>query len=204
MADEKQATQDKPADQDKPAIQDTGDATGEKGGTTPSPFISFASEAEFQTAIDERLKKRLEREQRKAEELAQKARDEAEAKALADQQEWQKLAEKHGKSAETLKAELDTRLADLEAVNQRIERAEEALAGYLKAEKEGLPESVLELLEKLDPVDQLAYLTKHRDALTSKADGVPPSPKPADLDQAGQQERGQRKQRMAKQVRQWM
>lgn len=187
-----------------PVPAGTGDTPGQKGGEQPAPFVSFSSEADFQAAIDERLKNRLEREKRKAEELAQKARDEAEAKALADQQEWQKLAEKHGKSAETIKAELDTRLSELETVTQRVDRAEQALAGYLTAEKEGLPESVLELLEKLDMVDQLAYLTKHRAALVGKTDGVPPSPKPADLDQTGQQDRGQRKKALANQVRRWM
>jgi hypothetical protein len=177
-------------DQQQDDPEQTGDATGgqkpEGDGQNGGNRTPAADEKSFtQADVDRIVAERLEREKKKAEKAAQTAKEEAEAKALEEQQEFQKLAEKHGKKADKLQGELDESLAKLEEATARVEAVEKALETHLKAQKDGLPESVLELLEKLDTVEQLEYLAKHGESLSAKGGGggVPPSPRPADGDQ---------------------
>ncbi len=66
--------------------------------------------------------------------------------------------------------------AELEKVRPRAEKAEryeEALKGYLDKEREGLPAHITALLDRMDPVDQLAWIGENREAIAEAA--VPPS-----------------------------
>lgn len=66
---------------------------------------------------------------------------------------------------EATQTEADKLKAQLEKVQPRAERAtklEEALTGYLEREREGVPEYVTDLLNKMDVVDQLAWLSQHK------------------------------------------
>ena len=158
-------------EQDPPA---TGDPTGDDNGGS-------GGEAKFsQTDLDRIVAERLERERKKSEAATAKAKAEAEAKALADQQKFEELAEQRGKRV----GELETQVGDLEpkleTAQQQIERLEKALLGQLKAMKSDLPEATLELLKKLDPVEQLEHLAKYGEALRGKpSGGIDPTPRPS-------------------------
>ncbi len=68
-------------------------------------------------------------------------------------------AEKAAKRAEKAEKQLET----LQGYQERAERAETALTGYAHSLREGLPESLTTMLDRMDAVDQLEWLTEHRD-----------------------------------------
>ena len=122
-----------------------------------------------QAEVDRIVKERLEREKTAREKAAARAREDAEAQAFKKNQEWQAQAEKSA-----------ARVAELESLGEQVTRYQGALDQYLAAEKKDLPRHVLVLLEKLDPVEQMEYLSANRDELGRPAlkGGVPASPEP--------------------------
>jgi hypothetical protein len=169
---------------------------------TPTPnsgagaFIAFATEAEFQAAIDARLKDRLEREQRKALEAAEKARKEAADKALADQQQYQTLA--------------DQRKAEIDALMPKAVLAEELVArvaAQLDAEVSAWPDEVRGMDPGGDILARLAWAEKAR-PLAAKFAEKPPAPgigaNPRPAGQAGTGQRSEAvQQQLRRTARQW-
>lgn len=130
--------------------------------------------------------KRWRTEQEKAGQAAAQAAEAAEAERLAKQQEWQTLAEKR-------QAALD----EMKPYKETAERYKGALAAILEAQRGGLPGHVVELLDKLDPVDQLEYIAKHQAELAKPAPpntnaAAPNAPKPPEDAEAKAQELRQR------------
>lgn len=141
--------------------------------------IIFQSENEFQSRVDEILKERLEQEKRRTEKVTAKAAAEAEAKALVDQKEFEKLAEKRAKRVGELEGQVSDLEPKLETAREQVERLEKALNGQLKVMKAGLPEATLELLKKLDSVEQFEYLTEYGGSLrATPSGGIGPTPRP--------------------------
>lgn len=137
------------------------------------------TKAELQARIDSVIKERLEREKRKADEAAQKAREAAEQEAMQKNQEWQKLAETHAERIKQLEA--GAQLS--EAEKQKVERYEKALRAQLDTQRASLPKPVLTLLDRLDPAEQLEWIAANRGDLEAQKPavlGTPPSPKPGD------------------------
>lgn len=155
-----------------------GDATGPNGGAgAQTPAITFVSREDYQKAVEEALKERLDRERKKTEAATAKAREDAEAEALVKNQEFQTLAEKRGKQVETLTAERDAATQSVEAVTGERDRYRATLDRFLARERTGVPDHITALLDRMDPVDQLDYLAAHREALTPAA-AVPVVPTP--------------------------
>lgn len=84
----------------------------------------------------------------------------AEVKRLQDAQEWEKLAA-------TYKGDLEAAQATAAMATQY----ETALKAMLETERKGLPKPTLELLDKLNPADQLEWIAKHKAEMTR-----PPAP----------------------------
>jgi plasmid stabilization system protein ParE len=171
-------------DQPAPTTSATGDATGQadngqQNGGNAGDTITL-TKTQLQQQIDAVVKDRLEREQKKTDAATKQAREEAEAKALVEQQEWKKLAEKYAGRI----TELEAKAAEVEAASTERDRYKAALGGYLENERKGLPDHILTLLDRFDPVAQLEYIAANRDTLrpaaTTPAGGPPPSPKPGD------------------------
>lgn len=83
-----------------------------------------------------------------------KARKAQEAKAadkLKEQGEFKALAEQYA-----------TRISELEPLEAKVERYETIITGMLENQREGLPEYVTQLLDKMDPVEQLSWLTENK------------------------------------------
>lgn len=118
------------------------------------------SQAELDAIIDDRLK----RERKKSDDAAEKARRKAEEEALTKNQEWQKLAETRATELENLTKEK----AELEPFKEQASKYKKALDDQLTKIKEKLPKHILPLIEKLDPVEAMAYITEHADALGAK------------------------------------
>lgn len=104
------------------AEQTTGDATGK----------TAEGKTFTQADVERIVKERLQREQGKAEQLAQKAREEAEAKALAEQGKYKELFEKQQ--------------ADLQAAAARVKALELNTLRQDVAAKVGLPAAFVDRL----------------------------------------------------------
>lgn len=103
--------------------------------------------------VNESLKelKKWKTERETADKAAAKTAEEAEKKRLAEQGNYQKLAE-----------DAERRAKEFEPFKTKAERAEAALTKLLEAERKGLPKHVTTLLDKLDIVDQLDWIAENR------------------------------------------
>lgn len=145
----------------------TGDATDTKGG----------NERLFtQADLDAKVKDRLDREARKQAEALDRAKREAEEEALKKNAEWQALAEKHAKRI----SELETVQQAVEEKDAELQRYRGALESHLKGQRDSLPSHITDLLDRLDPVDQLEWLAKNRESLSTRpGNGIPATPRPS-------------------------
>ena len=151
---------------DDSAEDKTDDKSDEsKAGDEKDKAKSEKKEKTFtQAELDQIVKDRLERERKKHEADADKARKDAEAAALEKNEEWQKLAEKRAQDLQTLSQEK----ADLEPYKEQAEKYKKALDDQLAKIKEKLPKHLLPLIDKLDPVEAMAYITEHAEELGAK------------------------------------
>jgi len=117
-----------------------------------------------QAELDQIVKDRLERERKKSESAAEKARKDAEAAALEKNQEWQKLAETRATELAALAKEKE----ELEPFKEKADKYEKALKGQLAKVKPTLPKYLLPLIEKMDPVEAMDYITEHAEELGAK------------------------------------
>jgi hypothetical protein len=159
------------------------------------------TEAELKDEVERRLKS-----QKSAIEAAQaKERKQQEDAALAQQGEYQKLAEERQQRI----GELERQIAESETVTSQRDRYKGTLAKFLAKEREGLPAHILKLLDRMDEADQLDYIAENADDLKpaaaegSNANGahVPPSPKAAERGAISDAERQRRREQVARQVR---
>lgn len=159
-------------------------------GQEPEPEQSKT----FDAAYVAKLRKEAAENRKRAEALeAAEMQRATEAKAadelrLAEQQKWQELAQKRQDELATIKAEAET-------LKTQSTRLADALNGYLAKEREGIPDHIGALLDKLDVVDQLAYIAANREAWAAtnqRPGGVPPSPKPGEAPALSEEERRQR------------
>jgi hypothetical protein len=95
---------------------------------------------------------------RKAKKAAEQAAQKAEEERLAKQEEWQQLAEQR-----------QARISELEPLSEDVERYKGAVEGLLEAQRKGLPDYVIALLDRLDPVDQLQWIAENGDKMASQA-----------------------------------
>jgi molecular chaperone GrpE (heat shock protein) len=153
MADEKKAT-DTDAASGNPG---TGDAPGQESGDEQVTFTD-EQQAKIDRIIAERLSRAESKWQEKTERERQKAKEEAERKRLEEQAEWEKLAKQHQTELEEIKPAY-------ESASEKLERYQSALSGYLEAARDGVPQYVTDLLDRLDPVEQLTWLTEHADEM---------------------------------------
>ncbi len=91
----------------------TDDATGADDSQDSGVTFTPAQQAHIDKVIADRLTRDRERQAKTETERRAKAEGEAEATRLAEQQEWQKLAEKAQKDASDLKGQLDEKDAEL-------------------------------------------------------------------------------------------
>jgi hypothetical protein len=117
-----------------------------------------------QAELDQIVRDRLERERKKHEADADKARKDAESAALEKNEEWQKLAEKRAQDLQALSQEK----AELEPFKEQAAKYKKALDDQLAKVKEKLPKHLLPLIDKLDPVEAMAYITEHAEELGAK------------------------------------
>lgn len=172
---------------------DTDDSSGGGGGedTPPkSPEKEGDGDGEKDKGKDEKtftqseletiVKDRLDRERRKAEKESEKKKETEKAERLKEQEKFKELSETQAAQIADLTAQnesITTELEDLKAIHTKYEKA---IKAHLETQREGLPDHVLALLDKLDPVDQLEYIANNADALKIKPKGLPKTPDASD------------------------
>ena len=131
--------------------------------------------------MDRVIQERLDRAKTKwdsdAAEAQRQATESAEAQRLQEQQQWQKLAEKH-----------EAKVKELKPRAQAAEEYEAALNVYLEKERTGRDAGILELLDGLPPHKQLEWLAAHPVAAPTTPP-PPPAPK-TDADKGGKRPNG--------------
>ncbi len=158
---------------------ETGDATGTNGGDD-KPFATFKTEAELQARVDGMLKERLDRAEKVSAEKAKKAAEDAAAKALKDSADFKTLSETQAQSLLEKETDLTQTTAQAQTLTTERDLYKNALENYVKERRKNLPESINALLEKLDPVAQMAWLDKNAEKFGATVIlGNGQSPKPA-------------------------
>lgn len=159
-------------------------ANGE--GQGPEPEQSKTFDAAYVRKLREEAaayRKQLEAHE-KADAERKDADEKAETQRLAEQAKWQELAEKRT-------GELDALKAEHKAQAETAKRYADALAVYLTKEREGVPDEIGILLDRLDVVDQLAYIAEQREKWAKPINGIPASPKPGQAQGITPEERRQ-------------
>lgn len=87
---------------------------------------------------------------------ANKEKADAEAATMAEQGKWKEIAEK-----------AQAQLKELTAAVSDTARYKGALEKMLEAQRDGLPEPITKLLDKLDPVEQLEWIAENKPAVTA-------------------------------------
>jgi hypothetical protein len=149
--------------------KDNSDAGDDKDKGKAKKEDKLFTQAELDAIIDDRLK----RERKKSEDVAEKARKKAEDEALAKNQEWQKLAETREKEI----ADIAKEKSELEPFKEQAERYRAALNAQLAKVKERLPKYLLPLIEKMDPVEAMAYITEHAEEIGAGPETYGETPK---------------------------
>ncbi len=98
-----------------------------------------------------------------------KAEEAAARKQLEDQGKFKELAD----TAQAQVAQLTAKVAELEPLAVQVERYKTALLAQVKVARDGIPAHVGELLDRMDPVEQLEYLSKHAKELRPAQTGGP-------------------------------
>ncbi len=82
--------------------------------------------------------------------------------AYTEYQTIQDAVEDEAAKAQKRVSKLETQVETLKSEKATRERYEAVLTGYAATLREGLPESLTGMLDRLDAVDQLEWLTEHR------------------------------------------
>jgi fused signal recognition particle receptor len=180
MQDERAATE---LDEQQVQAQavDESSASGERN----EPRVTFT--AEQQRELERIIAERLERERRKLERERAEVERRAREAALAEQQDYQRLAEERAQRIAELEAEL-ARLRELETTLEEyralIRQQNEALLKHA-------PKVIRDALARLDPLEQARFLAEHADELRPRA-AVPPTPDGAVTPRISDEERRRR------------
>lgn len=144
---------------------------GDKKKTPEKKEVSFT--AEQQEYIDKMIiPERLNRAKFDAEKVAEKARKKAEEEALQKNQEFEKLATTRQARIEQLEKQVQDELTPMQ---EQLKSYQDAVAAIVKVQTDRLPKAVKVLIEKMDPLAQMQYLTENAKELNIDFKAVPPS-----------------------------
>lgn len=179
----------KSQDADESQDSTTGDAPGADDQQDDGKVeFDAAQQAKLDAIITERLARAREKWLREQTAAEEKAAEEAESQRLEEQKEFEKLA---AQRAEKIVA-LEAKVAELKGVQEQVTRYEGALKVYLDGLREGVPEHLIPLLDRMDVVDQMTYLANHASDLRKGTAGVPATPKARGTGQLDDEERRKR------------
>lgn len=159
--------------------ENTGDALGDKSQNDGDSLDSLKLTPEQQAQFDNVLTKRLERErdkwQKEVDLAKEKAKKDADEARLAEQQQFQELANRRQSTIDDLTEENES----LKVKAKEIDKYTKALAVYRDQMIAQHPESIQVLLKSMDIVDQLEWLAANQpEGTEGKPSYVGPPPAP--------------------------
>jgi hypothetical protein len=166
----------------KPVVQPTNSEKTDNASGSPDKDLNAGEKLFSQAELDAIVKDRLKRAEDKAAADSKKAADKAAADAMAEQGKFKELSETQAKQILDLTTERDAVTAERDTFKETAGKYEKALNRLLETYKAGIPEHVKPLLDRLDPVDQLDWISANQESLKGNAQGqigVPRTP-PAD------------------------
>lgn len=199
MADAIKPNEGTPEKPETPAATPAPGATPTQPATPPEPTADKKVEftPDQQKEVDRIIADRLKREKEKTERAEAKAKADAEEAALKDKQAFEELANKR----QARITELEGSVGELESTRQKLGDYEKTFKDILKAEKDGLDASIVALLDKLDPLEQLKWLSENKGKTKpAPKSPVPPTPTPSDGKQVADAELAKRKEAFGKTV----
>lgn len=126
-----------------------------------------SSEPSFTQADLERIiADRLARQEKKLKREFEQTQEQARTQELEDTAQWQELAQKRQGQIVELQQRVDT----LEKVAETAAKNEKSLLAYVDKLKNGVPDSILGLLDGKDAADQLEWLTANAEGFTRSED----------------------------------
>ena len=152
---------------------DKGTGDGEQPVTPPAQQAATFTQAD----IDRIVTERLDREKRVNEEKARKSAEEAAAKALKENSQFKELSETQATTLLNKETALTAATGQVTTLTQERDKYKNALEQHVKERRTGLPDHITALLDVLDPLVQLDWLTKNAAALGTTHEGVPATPK---------------------------
>lgn len=168
---------------------DKGTGTGDASGNNNGGNEGANNEAKFtQADVDRMIGERLKRAEESAVQKSKEAATKAEAKALADSQQFKELSEKQAARLLELETASGETGKAIEQLNADRDRYRKALEENVKERRKGVPEHIGALLDALDPIAQLDWLTKNAAKLGGAAGGPPPTPNAQNGDLAQKEE----------------
>jgi hypothetical protein len=101
------------------------------------------------------------------------AKEQEATKALKENSQFKELSEQQAQKL----IDLETKLTQADTVTQERDKYKTALEAHVKERRKGVPAHILEILDVLDPLAQMAWLDKNTDKLTTQVGGVPATPR---------------------------
>lgn len=155
-----------------------GSTTEESGEGLEGLKLDQEQQAKFDLVLSKRLEREREKWSREVEIAKEKAKKEAEETRLAEQQQFQELANRRQSTIE----EQASQIADLEAQAGLVKKYEKSLRVYRDALIANVPEHIKTLLKPMDVADQLSWLSENAQQLGQNDGeqrpyvGPPPAP----------------------------
>lgn len=151
--------------------------TDPQPGTDPAPNPEPAKpEPKFtQEQLNSFLKSEKDKWAAKAEADRKAAEDKAKEDALKEQGEFKTLADQRAARITELEAET----GQVESLTQERDAALAVVTGFVEQELKDAPDYVRDAIADKSPVDQFAYISKHRDKwMKPRPTGAGPTPQP--------------------------
>lgn len=160
------------ADETEGDDPDTEETETEEAPEAPEGYVS---QDKLDAIISERLDREREKWKAKLEEEREEQKRKAEEERLAEQEKWHDLAEQRQERI----TQLEVQAGEVPVLQERIDQLEETLNGYLEAQRDGLPDAIIALLDKMDVVEQLAWISENAGELVGDdRQRLPGAPKP--------------------------
>lgn len=136
---------------------DSGSGGAKKNGKPAEAKFTAEQQEVINRLVGEARTKERDKARAEAEAETAKTKKKAEEEALAKNQEWEQLAATRAEEVAAVAKERD----ELLPYKEQAERYRAALEKLVNETMKGVPKHLLPLMEKMDPVETLEYLTKH-------------------------------------------
>lgn len=151
---------------------DSGGDDAKKNGKKPEVTFTEEQQAVVNKLVGDARTKEREKAKADLQQEADKEKKRLEEEALEKNKEWERLAATRAQELETVTKERD----ELFPLKDTVAKYKGVLDKMVAEAKKSVPKHLLPLLDKMDPVEALDYLTDHAKELNVKPRSYPETP----------------------------